>query len=192
MLINRIICFALFLIFSMNVSSEDTIDKNLYEKPYASNELKSGQYFSRKETRNMEIEEFENPGMIWVERGKELFDIEEGKNSNSCSSCHKQDVNSLLGAAATYPKVHNNKLINLGKKMKNKFIQLLTLLFLFFTTQAYSNPINKIDFIGLNNNAESNFLELIPFKIGQNFSPYASEQIIESLFQTHLLISCYF
>jgi outer membrane protein insertion porin family len=80
----------------------------------------------------------------------------------------------------------NNKLINLGKKMKNKFIQLLTLLFLFFTTQAYSNPINKIDFIGLNNNAESNFLELIPFKIGQNFSPYASEQIIESLFQTGL------
>ena len=117
MLINRIICFALFLIFSMNVSSEDTIDKNLYEKPYASNELKSGQYFSRKETRNMEIEEFENPGMIWVERGKELFDIEEGKNSNSCSSCHKQDVNSLLGAAATYPKVHNNKLINIEQKI---------------------------------------------------------------------------
>ena len=74
MLINRIICFALFLIFSMNVSSEDTIDKNLYEKPYASNELKSGQYFSRKETRNMEIEEFENPGIFgWKEEKNYLI-----------------------------------------------------------------------------------------------------------------------
>jgi sulfur-oxidizing protein SoxA len=117
MIINKIICFALFFIFSMQISSEEILDKNLYEKPYASNELKSGQFFSRKETRNMEIEEFENPGMIWVERGKELFDKEEGTNSSSCSSCHKQDINSLLGAAATYPKVHKNKLINIEQKI---------------------------------------------------------------------------
>ena len=56
--------------------------------------------------------------------------------------------------------------------MKNKFIQLLALLFLFFTTQAYSNPIDKINFIGLNNTSESTLLEILPFKIGQNFSPY--------------------
>jgi len=70
--------------------------------------------------------------------------------------------------------------------MKNKFIQLLTLLFLFFTTQAYSNPINKINFIGLNNTSESTLLALIPFEIGQNFSPYASDQIIEALFKSEL------
>ena len=70
--------------------------------------------------------------------------------------------------------------------MKNKFIQLLTLLFLFFTTQAYSNPINKINFIGLNNTSESTLLALMPFEIGQNFSPYASDQIIEALFKTEL------
>jgi len=70
--------------------------------------------------------------------------------------------------------------------MKNKFIQLLTLLFLFFTTQAYSNPINKINFIGLNNTSENTLLALIPFEIGQNFSPYASDQIIEALFKTEL------
>jgi len=70
--------------------------------------------------------------------------------------------------------------------MKNKFIQLLAFLFLFFTTQAYSNPIDKINFIGLNNNSESTLLTLIPFKIGQNFSSYASDEIIESLFKTGL------
>ena len=70
--------------------------------------------------------------------------------------------------------------------MKNKFIQFSALLFLFFTTQAYSNPIDKINFIGLNNTSESTLLEILPFKIGQNFSPYASDQIIESLFKTGL------
>ena len=70
--------------------------------------------------------------------------------------------------------------------MKNKFIQFSALLFLFLTTQAYSNPIDKINFIGLNNTSESTLLEILPFKIGQNFSPYASDQIIESLFKTGL------
>jgi len=70
--------------------------------------------------------------------------------------------------------------------MKNKFIQLLTLLFLFFTTQVYANPINKIDFIGLNNSNESTLLELLPFEIGQNFSPYLSDKILDSLFKTGL------
>ena len=70
--------------------------------------------------------------------------------------------------------------------MKNKFIQLLTLILLLFTTQILSNPINKINFIGLNTNSESTLLKLIPFKIGQNFSSYASDEIIESLFKTGL------
>ena len=47
--------------------------------------------------------------------------------------------------------------------MKNKFIQLLALLFLFFTTQAFANPINKINFIGLNNTSESTLLEINAF-----------------------------
>jgi len=70
--------------------------------------------------------------------------------------------------------------------MKNKFIQYSALLFLFFTTQAFSNPIDKINFIGLNNTSESSLLTMIPFEIGQNFSPYTSDKIIESLFKTDL------
>jgi len=70
--------------------------------------------------------------------------------------------------------------------MKNKFIQLLTLILLFFTTQVYSNPINKINFIGLNSTSESTLLKIIPFEIGQNFSPSSSDKIIENLFDTGL------
>ena len=68
--------------------------------------------------------------------------------------------------------------------MKNKLIQISILLFLFFTNQAYSNPIDKINLIGLNNTSESSLLKLIPFKIGQNFSTTSSDEIIESLFKT--------
>ena len=70
--------------------------------------------------------------------------------------------------------------------MKYKFIQFSTLLFLFFTTQALSNPINKINLIGLNLTSESSLLKLLPFEIGQNFSPDASDKIIKSLFETAL------
>tara|TARA_B110000914_G_scaffold52617_1_gene45340 strand:+ start:148 stop:2463 length:2316 start_codon:yes stop_codon:yes gene_type:complete len=70
--------------------------------------------------------------------------------------------------------------------MKNKFNSLSALLFLFLTTQTYSNPIDKINFIGLNNSSESKLLEILPFTIGQNFSTYASDQIIDSLFKTGL------
>jgi len=70
--------------------------------------------------------------------------------------------------------------------MKNKFIQYSAILFLFFTTQAFANPINKINFIGLNNTSESTLLTLIPFEIGQNFSLQVSDKIIESLFKTGL------
>ena len=70
--------------------------------------------------------------------------------------------------------------------MKNKFIQISAILFLFFSTLSHSNPINKINFFGLNNTSENTLLALIPFEIGQNFSPYASDQIIEALFKTEL------
>jgi len=70
--------------------------------------------------------------------------------------------------------------------MKNKFIRYSIILFLFFTTQVLSNPINSINFIGLNNTSESTLLKIIPFKIGQNFSSDVSDKIIESLFKTEL------
>jgi len=70
--------------------------------------------------------------------------------------------------------------------MKNKLTKYSFLLFLFFTTQVFANPINKINFIGLNNTSESTLLSSMPFKVGQNFLPNASDQIIKSLFETGL------
>jgi len=68
--------------------------------------------------------------------------------------------------------------------MKNKLIKFTFLLTLFFSIQASANPINKINFVGLNFNSESTLLNILPFKIGQDFSSSVSDQIIEVLFKT--------
>ena len=68
--------------------------------------------------------------------------------------------------------------------MINKLIRFLLLFTLFFSIQASANPINKINFIGLNFHSESSLIEVLTFKTGQNFSSYTSENIIEELFKT--------
>ena len=68
--------------------------------------------------------------------------------------------------------------------MKNKLITIVALFFLFFTSHAYSNPITKINFIGLNVVPESSISDLFDFKTGQNFSGIDSDKIIEALFKT--------
>ena len=68
--------------------------------------------------------------------------------------------------------------------MKNKLSLLFTFFFLFFANQSYSNPINKISFIGLNSSIESSLLDVLTFQTGQDYSSKTSNQIIQELFDT--------
>jgi outer membrane protein insertion porin family len=70
--------------------------------------------------------------------------------------------------------------------MNNKLRFLITTLFFFFTTQSNSNPIEKINFIGLNSATEDALLQIIPFRVGEEYSNTLSNKIIESLFETGL------
>lgn len=70
--------------------------------------------------------------------------------------------------------------------MKNKLRLLITSLFFFFTTQVFSNPIDEINFIGLNNAQEESLLKILPFKNGQELTNSSSNEIIQSLFKTGL------
>ncbi len=96
------------------------------EKPYSKKQLKSGSFFSKKETRAIENDDFSNPGMIWVEKGEEIFNSHEGINNTACVNCHNQSTNSLVGVAAEYPKIDktSNILVNIEQKInlcrKNK------------------------------------------------------------------------
>ena len=85
--------FALILFSSLDLVAEEKSNYKNSEKPYKKSELKSGSYFSREETRAIELDDFENPGMIWVERGSELFNTHMGNNSIACSNCHNKNNN---------------------------------------------------------------------------------------------------
>jgi len=68
--------------------------------------------------------------------------------------------------------------------MKNKIIKFVFLISLFFSMQGFANPINKIDFVGLNVISSSSLIELLPVEIGDQHNEQISNKIIEVLFNT--------
>jgi outer membrane protein insertion porin family len=68
--------------------------------------------------------------------------------------------------------------------MKKIIYKIATLLFLFFVTQVNANQINQINFIGIDFTSEDFLQEIIPFKIGNEFTAIDSQIIIEDLFKT--------
>jgi sulfur-oxidizing protein SoxA len=63
----------------------------------------SGWVFRTDETRAMQEDDFDNPGMLYAEQGLEAFNTAMGAEGNSCASCH-ENAESLAGVRATYPK----------------------------------------------------------------------------------------
>ena len=70
--------------------------------------------------------------------------------------------------------------------MNNKLRFLIATLFFFFTAQSISSPIEKVNFIGLNNTSKESLLKVISFQSGQEFNDNISNSMIESLFKTGL------
>ncbi len=67
-------------------------------------EVLSGWLFREAETRATEADSFENPGMLAVERGAEIWETVEGTAGKSCASCHDDAAVSMKGVGAAYPK----------------------------------------------------------------------------------------
>ena len=67
-------------------------------------EVKSGYEFIKPATREMQDDDFENPGLLTVERGQQLFNNTQPDANKSCASCHGEDgANLNTGAIARYP-----------------------------------------------------------------------------------------
>lgn len=62
----------------------------------------SGVAFLAEATRRLQEDDFLNPGMFAVERGREIFHRADGAAGRSCASCH--DEASTRGMAARYPR----------------------------------------------------------------------------------------
>lgn len=69
----------------------------------ALDEIYSGWLFRGTETRAMQADDFDNPGMIFVEQAEEVWNTPEGSEGKSCASCHGA-TDSMAGVRAVYPK----------------------------------------------------------------------------------------
>ncbi|WP_371224718.1 sulfur oxidation c-type cytochrome SoxA [Roseovarius sp. 2305UL8-3] len=64
----------------------------------------SGWHFRGEETRRMQEDDFDNPGMIFVEQAMDAWETVDGTEGKSCASCHEAAEDSMVGVRATYPK----------------------------------------------------------------------------------------
>ena len=69
----------------------------------ALDEVMSGWHFRSDETQAMEMDDFDNPGMIGAEQGRDIWNAAEGGEGKSCADCHGAPEE-MAGVRPTYPK----------------------------------------------------------------------------------------
>jgi len=66
-------------------------------------QIMSGWHFRSDETQALQLDDFDNPGMIFVDAGMDQWNAVEGSEGNSCATCH-EGPESMEGVRAVYPK----------------------------------------------------------------------------------------
>jgi len=66
-------------------------------------QIMSGWHFRSDETQALQMDDFDNPGMIFVDAGIDQWNAVEGTEGNSCATCH-ESPDSMKGVRAVYPK----------------------------------------------------------------------------------------
>jgi len=69
---------------------------------YQVGDKRTGYTFAQPETREMQDDDFMNPGFLLADDAKVLWEEVDGAAGQSCAGCH-DDVSSLKGVGATYP-----------------------------------------------------------------------------------------
>jgi sulfur-oxidizing protein SoxA len=67
-------------------------------------EVMSGWHFRSDETQALQMDDFENPAMVFVDQAQEAWDSADGSEGKSCASCHGDVEESMAGVRAVYPK----------------------------------------------------------------------------------------
>ena len=66
--------------------------------------IMSGWRFRSDETQQLQMDDFDNSGMIFVDQAQAAWDMVEGSEGKSCASCHNDVETSMKGVRAVYPK----------------------------------------------------------------------------------------
>ena len=87
--------------------------------PHSVEGPRSGYSYLSEENKQLQQDEFANPGTLWVERGRELWKQSQGDGQQSCASCHQDAQTSMRGVRTRYPRFdqRRGKLINLEQQI---------------------------------------------------------------------------
>lgn len=72
----------------------------------------SGWRFRSQETQALQTDDFDNPAMIFVDKGHDLWEKVDGTEGESCSSCH-ENVEDFAGLRTQLPRVEDGKLVTM-------------------------------------------------------------------------------
>ncbi|MEL7098867.1 MAG: sulfur oxidation c-type cytochrome SoxA [Pseudomonadota bacterium] len=72
----------------------------------------SGWRFRSPETQALALDDFDNPGFVFVDQGLDLMDKVEGSAGKACTSCH-QDVEEFAGLRTKLPRVQGGELVTM-------------------------------------------------------------------------------
>ncbi|OED39423.1 sulfur oxidation c-type cytochrome SoxA [Chromatiales bacterium (ex Bugula neritina AB1)] len=77
-------------------------------------EVISGWHYRTPETRALEADSFQNPGLLGVEQGESIWYTVDGTEGKSCGTCHGDAGESMKAVGSSYPKWHKatNRPIN--------------------------------------------------------------------------------
>jgi sulfur-oxidizing protein SoxA len=113
-----VVALAVVLILSMVWAGIELLTAGELER-YRVEDRRSGYTYLSEENQRLQDDDFANPGLLWVERGKELWRQADGAPGVSCASCHGDATESMRGVRTRYPRFDPTlgKLINLEQQI---------------------------------------------------------------------------
>jgi sulfur-oxidizing protein SoxA len=86
---------------------------------YSVDGRRSGYTYLSEDNQRLQNDDFANPGLLWVESGRELWYRADGAAAASCASCHGDAASSMRGVRTRYPRFDpgRSKLINLEQQI---------------------------------------------------------------------------
>jgi len=68
-------------------------------------EVYSGWLYRESETRVMQMDDFDNPAMVFADQGLDMWDTVDGTEGKSCATCH-EGIESMKGVRTSMPKMN--------------------------------------------------------------------------------------
>ena len=86
---------------------------------YSVEDRRSGYTYLSEENQRLQDDDFANPGLLWAERGRTIWQQRDGVTGTSCMHCHSNAAESMRGVRTRYPRfdAQRGKLINLEQQI---------------------------------------------------------------------------